>query len=365
MPVQPAQHRLSIIIAHVLVWVFFGIAIFFYHPLFSGVEIPYQAWVKQAVTLILLVIIFYINVAVLVPRFLLRNQLFYYSVMVIALVATTVMVNRWVEDTLDDRRSLAANMHEQQTKNTRFSPGGLPRQRRPIDRPTILISALVLGIGTSITVIQKWQKDKQQREELEKEKISSELSFLKAQINPHFFFNTLNNIYALTQVDAAQAGNAIHRLSRMMRYLLYETQQGETLLSQEIAFVQDYISLMQLRLTDAVKLTIDISCSFIPDLPMAPMVLLPFVENAFKHGVSATQASEIDIIIQQSGSQLDVSIKNSIIKDNNISLDSNSGIGLQNTRRRLDLLYPGKYILHISRPAAGTEYQVHLMLDLL
>ena len=169
----------------------------------------------------------------------------------------------------------------------------LPRGK-PIDRPTIIISALVLGIGTSITVIQKWQKDKQEREALEKEKVSSELSFLKAQINPHFFFNTLNNIYALTQVDADKAGKAIHQLSRMMRYLLYETQQGQTMLGREIAFVKDYISLMQLRLTDAVKVIIDTPPHLL-DMPMAPMMLLPFVENAFKHGVSATQQSHIDI----------------------------------------------------------------------
>ena len=179
-------------------------------------------------------------------------------------------------------------------------PASSPTQRRHIDTPTIIISALVLVIGTSITVIQKWQKDKQEREELEKEKVTSELSFLKAQINPHFFFNTLNNIYALTQVDADEAGKAIHQLSRMMRYLLYETQQGQTMLSQEIAFVKDYISLMQLRLTDAVKVIIDTPAHLL-DMPMAPMMLLPFVENAFKHGVSATQQSHINILILQRG----------------------------------------------------------------
>ncbi len=234
---------------------------------------------------------------------------------------------------------------------------------RPIDRPTIIISTLVLGVGTSITAIQKWQKDKQKREELEKDKVTSELSFLKAQINPHFFFNTLNNIYALTQVDANEAGKAIHQLSRMMRYLLYGTQQGHTMLSQEIAFVKDYISLMQLRLTGAVKITIDTPMQLL-DMPMAPMMLLPFVENAFKHGVSATRQSHIDILVLQRSSVLDLTVKNSIIKDNNVSLDTNSGIGLVNTRRRLDLLYPGKYTLDINELNTGNEYTVHLILDL-
>jgi len=363
MTVQPLKSKLIITLAHVLVWVVFGIAIFFYHPLFSGIDIPFKAWITQTVTLILLVIAFYVNVTVLVPRFLLNNQFVYYFAMIIALVAATVFINRWVENALDTLQVFPKKRQAQEAGFIKPSPGIMPEQRRPIDRPTIIISALVLGIGTSMTVIQKWQKDKQKREELEKDKVSSELSLLKAQINPHFFLNTLNNIYALTQVDADEAGKAVHRLSRMMRYLLYETQQGQTMLSQEIAFVKDYISLMQLRLTAAVKLIIDIPEQIV-DMPMSQMMLLPFVENAFKHGVSATQQSHIGILIRQRGSELDITVKNSIMKDNNISLDTNSGIGLLNTCRRLELLYPDKYTLEISEMNAGNEYTVHLILDL-
>jgi two-component system, LytTR family, sensor kinase len=238
-----------------------------------------------------------------------------------------------------------------------------PSLARNIDTLTVIISALVIVIGTSITVIQKWQKDKQVREELEKDKLSSELSFLKAQINPHFFFNTLNNIYVLTQVDAEEAGRAIHQLSRMMRYLIYETQQGQTMLSQEISFLKDYISLMQLRLTEMVEVDFEIPAEW-KDTPMAPMILLPFVENAFKHGVSTSQKSFIKISVLQSGNILDVIIKNAVMKDRGVSLDTNSGIGLTNTRRRLDLLYPGKYRLDIDDDTARKEFNVHLMLDL-
>ena len=242
-------------------------------------------------------------------------------------------------------------------------PPGIPVIARMGALFTIIITALVIGISTTITAIQKWQKDNQERKELEKDKVTSELSFLKAQINPHFFFNTLNNIYVLTEVDPEVAGEAIHQLSKMMRYLLYDTQQGDTMLSQEIAFVKNYISLMKLRLTDVVKINIDIPAN-LQDMPLAPMIFLPFVENAFKHGVSATQQSHIDIIILQKDKVLDLTVKNSIMKDNSVSLDTNSGIGLVNTRRRLDLLYPGKYKLDISELNAGNEYTVHLVLDL-
>ena len=228
---------------------------------------------------------------------------------------------------------------------------------------TLVMAVLVLGISTSLAAVGKWQKDKRRREELEKDKITSELSFLKAQINPHFFFNTMNNIYALTQVDADMAGQAIHRLSRMMRYLLYETHQGQAMLSQEIAFVKDYISLMQLRLTDAVKVNLEVPTQLL-EMRMAPMILLPFLENAFKHGVSTAHQSHIDILIVQRSTELDVTIKNSIIKDNSMSLDTNSGIGLVNTRRRLELLYPGRHQLDIAGNDVNNEYTVHLILEL-
>jgi len=358
-----SKSKLLNILAHVLIWAVFGIAIFFYHPLFSGIDIPYQAWVTQSVTLTLLVIAFYVNVSVLVPRFLLRSNTVYYFIMAIVLVAAIVLINGWVENALTPRQAFAPGRQGPAEQMMKTPPHIRPYLGRLIDRPTIIMSALVLGIGTSITAIQKWQKDRQKREELEKDKVISELSMLKAQINPHFFFNTLNNIYALTAIDAELAGKAVHQLSRMMRYLLYDTQSGHTMLSQEIAFVKDYINLMQLRLTDAVGLNIDTPANLV-DVPLAPMIFLPFVENAFKHGVRSTQPGYINIAILQKDKMLDLVVKNSIIKDNSVSLETSSGIGLANTRRRLDLLYPGKYKLNINELNADNEYSVHLILDL-
>jgi LytS/YehU family sensor histidine kinase len=278
---------------------------------------------------------------------------------VVGIAAVIVFLNIYVDDWLNLHQLMDAAFHK--AGPAKHHGGG--GRDHGWDLAMIAIIALVLGVSTSITAIQKWQADKQLNQELEQDRVTSELSFLKAQINPHFFFNTLNNIYALTQVDADVAGKAIHQLSRMMRYLLYDTQQGQTMLSQEIAFVKDYISLMQLRLTDVVKVNIDTPVN-LQDVPLAPMLFLPFVENAFKHGVSATQQSHIDIVVLQRGKVLDLTVKNSIINDNSISLDTNSGIGLVNTRRRLDLLYPGKYKLDIEELNANNEYIVHLTLDL-
>jgi hypothetical protein len=331
--------------------------IYFFQPLTFNIVVPYQLWIKQCLILSLLVVAYYSNAFILVPQFLLKNNTGIYFLIVISIAATIVVINIYADEWL--------NIH--QLMDAAFHKSGPPRHRKGRDHgwdlAMIAIIALVIGVSTSVTAIQKWQKDKQEREELEKDKVTSELSFLKAQINPHFFFNTLNNIYALTQVDADVAGKAIHQLSRMMRYLLYDTQQGHTMLSQELAFVKDYISLMKLRLTDVVKINFD-EPTKLNDKPVAPMIFLPFVENAFKHGVSATQPSHIDIIILQKDSLLDLTVKNSIINDNSVSLDTNSGIGLVNTRRRLDLLYPGKYKLEIDELNVNNEYTVHLILNL-
>jgi sensor histidine kinase YesM len=365
-----SKSKLVTILIHILVWAVFGLAIFYYQPFFSGIVIPYQFWIRQTLVLSLLVIAFYVNASVLVPGFLLRNRTGYYFIIIVGIVVGIVFINGWADRALHLHQLFEEAFHKrsqaQAAELLKHRPppkGGPGRRGGMIDTLTITIGALVLGISTSITVIQKWQKDRQEREELAKDKVTSELSFLKAQINPHFFFNTLNNIYALTVVDADVAGKAIHQLSRMMRYLLYDTQAGQTMLSQEIAFVKDYISLMQLRLTDVVRINID-TPSDLKDLPLAPMIFLPFVENAFKHGVSATQQSHIYIVIRQKDNVLDLTVKNSIMHDNSVSLDTNSGIGLVNTRRRLDLLYPDKYKLDITEQNAANEYVVHLILDL-
>lgn len=337
------------ITVHVLLWMVFAFTFFSHQPLFSG----------NTVTLGLLITAFYFNAYILVPRFLLKDRVAYYAAIVIGIIAAITFINIWAERFFDHFHFPKTSFYELLQPN-RSDPDILFGFR---DIFTIIISGLVVGISTAITTMQKWQKDNKAREELEKEKVTSELYFLKAQINPHFFFNTLNNIYALTVVDAEVAGKAIHQLSRMMRYLLYDTPQGNTMLSQEISFVKDYVSLMQLRMTNMAKISLETPAA-LHDVPMASMIFLPFIENAFKHGVSTTQESHIYIIIAQENNILELTVKNPVIKNNNVSLDTSNGIGLVNTRRRLDLLYPGKYKLNIGESANDNIFNVHLVLDL-
>ena len=356
MIVPKSKSRLVTIIIHILVWGVFG-TIYFFQPLTWSIAVPYQLWIKQCIILGMLVIAFYINSGILVPHFLLRNRNSVYFLLVIVIAASILLINSYADSWLNIRQLMDAAAH-------RKGPAKHHENHDHIfDFIMIAIIALVLGVSTSITAIQKWQNDKQLHQEMEQDRISSELSFLKAQINPHFFFNTLNNIYALTLINGDTSRKAIHQLSRMMRYVLYDTQNATTQLSQEIAFIKDYISLMQLRLTDVVKIDF-VSPVSLKDMAIAPMIFLPFIENAFKHGVSATHPSFINITVEQTGTNLDLKIVNTIIKEQSNNLEAGSGIGLNNTRRRLDLLYPGKYILLTDENTAENIYSVHLTLDL-
>jgi two-component system LytT family sensor kinase len=356
-----SKSKVVTVLVHVLAWAVFGMLLFFFQPLSWNITLPYQLWIKQNIIFCLLVVAFYLNSEVLVPQFLLKNKTVVYLLIVVGVAAIMVFLNGYVDQWLKLPELMDAAFHKDGPPHRHHHPHS--EWEMGMIAPMIGTCALVLGISTSIAVMEKWQKDRLIHQEMEQDKISSELSFLKAQINPHFFFNTLNNIYALTLVNADTSRKAIHQLSRMMRYVLYDTQNSTTRLSQEIAFIKDYISLMQLRLTDVVKIDFSSPAS-LKDQAIAPMIFLPFIENAFKHGVSATQPSNINIAVKQNNNTIELEVVNTIIKEQSNNLEEASGIGLNNTRRRLDLLYPGKHILTINENTAENIYSVHLTLDL-
>ncbi|GAB3974408.1 histidine kinase [Spirosoma terrae] len=348
------SRRYVSVLSHLLGWGLMGYLLFFYQPLSSEIKFPRLFFVRQVIFLGLVVGTFYLNGNVFVPRLLLPGHTGRYLLALTAVITLLVLILGGIE--------IGFNLAEQMHRAFHPDGSGKPKLYGWI-QPSLFTIVLVLGISTSMSLLQKWQTDANLRLALEQAKTSSELSFLKAQINPHFFFNTLNNIYALTLIDAEMSREALHRLSRMMRYVLYETQSGTTLLSKEIDFISDYIQLMQLRLTDKVTVALD-TPSPLHDQPIAPMIFLPFVENAFKHGVSTLDSSKIQIRIHQKENQLKLDVSNTLFQQKVPSLESGNGIGLTNTRRRLDLLYPDRYVLLINEDISGGEYEVHLTLEL-
>ena len=193
-----------------------------------------------------------------------------------------------------------------------------------------------------LRVLQRHSYIEKRQKELEKEKLNSELAFLKNQISPHFFFNTLNNIYSLISINTDDSQKAVLQLSRMMRYLLYESEQGEIQLSDEIEFMNNYIDLMRLRMSDKVKLEIEFPSEY-ENIAIPPLLFIPIIENAFKHGVSYREKSFINIRMNVTKEFLTFNCSNSIVKKTEETEKNHSGIGLDNLRKRLNLLFPGKH----------------------
>ncbi|MGV3587496.1 MAG: sensor histidine kinase [Adhaeribacter sp.] len=348
---------------HILVWTTLGVMLLVLQPLSWNVILPTQFWIMQGIIFSAFVTLFYLNANIWVPHFLFKNRIWLFIFLALATGVAVFMLlntaNNWLNMPELMYKAIHANrppgMRPHRGQEDGFNPGRVFF--------TIGMILLILFISTSVAVVQKWRQETKTRQELEQEKISSELSFLKAQINPHFFFNTLNNIYSLTMFNVELAREALHTLSRMMRYVLYDTQTDSTLLSKELAFVQDYINLMKLRLTDKVQVNFE-QPNPLTEVPIAPMLLLPFIENAFKYGVSTDAPSHIYIGIKQQQKHLEVEVRNTIFTQKRVTLDESNGIGLVNTRRRLDLLYPNKYSLIITEKTPTNEYVICLVLDL-
>jgi two-component system LytT family sensor kinase len=340
---------------HVLAWGLLALALLLFQPFQGRVVLPTEYWVKQGAQLLLWMSAFYLTTRLSVPRLLLRGHSGWF---VLALVGTATVV-MLLGRALDNALHLPDLMHAAFRAAGEGRRNGRPRGNY-FDLVGLLITLLVLGMATAITVVQHWQQEARLRERLDQQRTEAELAMLKAQINPHFFFNTLNNIYSLTLIDGERARAALHRLSRMMRYVLYDTASGHARLSQEVAFIQDYITLMQLRLTDRVQVVFE-HPEPVREVLVAPMMLLPFVENAFKHGVAATAPSRIYIGLRQpAADELAIVVRNTLFPASGTDLAGSNGIGLVNTRRRLDLMYPGRYTLQVNEQTPDNEFEVTL-----
>ena len=204
----------------------------------------------------------------------------------------------------------------------------------------LLLNAVTAAIAIGILHFIRVRQIRQQLLDEKAKSTEAELAWLKSQINPHFLFNTLNNISSLTQIDADAAQNAIAQLSDLLRYAMYETNKKMVPIGGEVEFMRNYIELMKLRCNEKteVKTTFDIQ----KDVEIAPLLFISLVENAFKHGVSSSRDSMIDIHLEQKDNCIVFTCDNTNYPKDDADR-SGSGIGLENTRRRLDLMYHDRY----------------------
>ncbi len=205
---------------------------------------------------------------------------------------------------------------------------------------------LVYLFGVLIYFLQKWQGYEKQKIEMEKDKLSMELTFLKQQINPHFVFNSLNSIYSLSISKSELTSSTILKFSSILRYVLYESENAKVFLKEELDFLNDYVELQKLRLTNKVRVEFEI-IGDTENHKIESVLLVPFFENAFKYGVDNVNNSFIAIKILIDGHKLFLFISNKIVVFP-LSNKNDSGIGIKNIKRRLEILYPGSYSLNIS-----------------
>lgn len=286
--------------------------------------------------------IFYFNYFYLLPRYLLEKKYWRYFLFLLLAIATVLSASGGLFFFSD------------------FNPGRSVKTDPTIVKviPVIIINALSLWL-LSIVLSVLWAFYNRLKQ-TESEKLSAQIASLKSQINPHFLFNTLNNIYATAIDTSPRAADMVDKLSEMMRYTMKDTQQDFVLLEDEINYISNFIELQKIRLDRSVKLEYD-GLENLPYLQIAPMLLIPFIENAFKHGVNSERKSRIKIGISMNKTELRLSVVNNKVNVQQ-EIAERSGLGIENTKHRLDLIYPSRHLLVIND--TDKEFSVSLHLNL-
>jgi len=294
------------------------------------------------------------NLYVLIPRFLEKNKLATYTVLLLATVFITTALVVFVAY-YGTAYISGKTLHQMWGDDFRYF-----RQFWGTTFPSV-VAAVTLGMSIKLT--KNWIQAKQRQQALEKEKLETELTFLKNQFNPHFLFNTINSIFFLIHKNPDKASDSLAKFSELLRYQLYECNDRQIPLRNEVAYIENFVGLEKLRQNDNVSVSLDVNQPPPGPLGIAPFVLMTFVENAFKHvSKHAERDNWIRIRLDLNQRHLDFSIANSASGEPASEAVHYSGIGLKNVRRRLDLIYPGQYDLDIQNGQDSFDVRLRLQL---
>lgn len=335
------------IFLHLLAWgILMGLPMYFIKRWQVGNDFIWIYYINTLVS----GIIFYLNYLVLAPKFFFQNRRKKYFLSVVVVLALFYFVsdiaNKMVFEFIPANDSIGVTIHPPYRQMHLFNYG--------------ISSLFLVFFSLGMRVIERHTQTEKLQKELEREKLNSELQLLKNQISPHFFFNTLNNIYSLISINAEDSRQAVLKLSKLMRYLLYDSESGNISLSREIAFMNNYIDLMKLRMSDKISLKVSFPEEY-DHVNIPPLLFIPFIENAFKHGISYRETSFIDIRMLTTKDSISFVCSNSIFKPREDTVSEHPGIGLENVSKRLNLLFPGKHELKIDR--SGNSFEVVLNIN--
>ncbi|MBL6447533.1 histidine kinase [Fulvivirga sp. 29W222] len=330
--------RTQLVALSILLW----IGYFLIHYYFLSFPFDSEASIILATRVVAIhAILFYVNYHILLPKLLDKNKYVTYFLSLAILIVFTYFLF-----------SLSNEMpfiHDAQEtgRHRRFHEA--PRLERAfrsrIFINNIISSLAVLFISSTYWTIRRNQQRKQREINLMNENLQTEMKFLKSQINPHFLLNAMNNIYYMATTRGEKTPDMIMKLSEMMKYVLYETNAKQVLLSREISYINDYIDFQRIKFEQQPDIRVDFSGAD-GDKNISPMILIPFIENAFKHSNLGDDTSFVEIRLSTSGHSLQMLVSNTISRSS--TKDKTGGIGLENVKRRLEFLYPDQYELSIN-----------------
>ena len=324
---------------------------------------------------------FLVHNFLLAPMLLYKQQTWRYVCSILILVVAFIALQSWIRPIMHEQqrhrpraempmmqRYYKADNFRDDRPRPQFDDRPRPqfKEPRPFIGPAELTNTLALiflmGMNLGVKLYYKADKDRNRMQQLEKENLKQRLNYLRYQISPHFFMNTLNNIHALVDIDPEKAKKSIVELSKLMRHILYDGDTNISPLSDEVQFLQNYIALMKMRFTGMVKVNTDFP-AMTSQKGIAPLILAIFAENAFKHGVSYKSPSNIDMTLRCHNNEFILfTCKNSKRKDGAKEKDLDGGIGLRNVKNRLELIYSDRY--HIDIKDTEDNYKVRLLLPL-
>lgn len=288
-----------------------------------------MAWRKIAPYLI----IFIVHNSVIAPRYMLTHKYWKYLASDLALIIGVFWLVDFYEDHFISSEVLSTLTEDQLAAHARASFTDLAIYWN------VILGLFMSGANAGIKLMYQSIRDEQKMEELERQNLQAEMDYLKYQINPHFFMNTLNNIHALIDIDTEYAKNAVIELSKMMRYVLYDSGRELISLNRDIQFIRNYIELMRIRYTNDIDIRVEYPEELPETVSIPPLLLIVFVENAFKHGVSYNTPS----FIHQRIDYADGMVTSTITNSKHVRGDHSAGIGLENVRKRLALIYGEKH----------------------
>lgn len=354
------RSTITVWIIHVLCWLFFFTLPLLFRPepnpnhnnnLPEWLGIPFPMFFNN----LFLLLAFYANLLWAMPHFFKKDRWFLYA----AITLVFLLFSYWIHPLTRALESIFFDT----VGLVDMGLGRPPEGRFEFRQFSFLYTfAMIWSLSMVYYLLQQLQRSKKESQEIRATALQSELFYLKAQIHPHFIYNTLNNIYLLSLKKSDKAPQALLQLSNLMRRLTAESNQEKIALTEEVSFLMDYVELQKMRLTGKTTVQFEVSGNM-EAYSIAPRILMPYIENAFKYGASGHKASNIVLLLEIEHDQLHLLCQNHIFRIPSDLSARSAGTGLENNRRRLDLLYKNNYRLNIE--TKNESYVVNLQLNLI